>query len=730
MRRARAGLLWLAVAAGCRGDAASGPNAADAGHQRMLRELEALAARATTDNVFFAESAVQRRLDDLRRSGAAAPWRERLDAALGAVQMGREREGIELLAAAREALQSGRLAGDANAALSISFYLAVAWLRLGETENCCARVSAESCILPLRGGAVHTAPEGSRSALPFLLEVLHNSAPESYWHLSARWLLNLAHMTLGTHPDGVPAPYRMAASRSPGDGGFPSFANVAPELGVDTFGNAGGAVVDDFDGDGRLDILVSDWAPRGRLRLFRSTGRGFEDVSQAAGLAGLHGGLNLVQADYDGDGHLDFLVLRGAWLFEQGRHPNSLVRNRGDGTFVDVTFAAGLGAVHWPTQTAAFADYDLDGDLDLYVGNESTDRLRCPSQLFRNNGDGTFTDVAAAAGVTNDRFAKAVAWGDVDGDGWPDLYVSNLDGDNRLYRNRGDGTFVDVAAARGVTGPPASFPAWFWDFDNDGALDLFVANYDTGIGHIAAHVLGLPVPYGHPRLYRGDGRGGFTEVAQAMGLDYPSMPMGSNFGDLDGDGFLDVYLGTGDPHLQSLMPNLVYHNQRGRGFRDVTLASGMGHLQKGHGTAIADLDGDGDLDVFAVIGGAYRGDAFHDVLFENPGFGNRWLTVRLRGGRKNRDGIGARLHLVVHEDGAPRSIHRQVGSGGSFGGSPLRQTIGLGRADRIERLEITWPGTAAPQVVTGLPLDAAVLVVEGDAGWTQIEHVPTPFRRR
>ncbi len=423
-------------------------------------------------------------------------------------------------------------------------------------------------------------------------------------------------------------------------------------------------------------------------------------------------------------------MLRGAWLFEHGRHPNSLVRNRGDGTFVDVTFAAGLGEVHWPTQTGAFADYDLDGDLDLYLGNESSDRLPCPSQLFRNNGDGTFTDVAATAGVTNDRFAKAVTWGDYDGDGRPDLYVSNLGGDNRLYHNRGDGTFVDVAPASGVTGPTASFPAWFWDFDNDGALDLFVANYDTGIGHIAAHLLRLPGERGHARLYRGDGRGGFTDVSRALGLDYPSMPMGSNFGDLDGDGFPDVYLGTGDPHLQSLMPNLVYHNQGGRAFRDVTMASGMGHLQKGHGTALADLDRDGDLDVFAVIGGAYRGDAFHDALFANPGFGNRWLTVRLRGGRKNVHGLGARLHVVVHADGALRSIYRHVGSGGSFGASPLRQTIGLGRADRIERLEITWPGAAAPQVVTGLPLDAAILVAEGDDGWTRLDHAQTPLRGR
>lgn len=191
----------------------------------------------------------------------------------------------------------------------------------------------------------------------------------------------------------------------------------------------------------------------------------------------MYGGLNSNQADYNNDGHTDIFVMRGAWLGEDGRHPNSLIRNNGDGTFTDVTLAAGLAKKNYPTQTSSWADYNNDGLLDLYVGNESTRQMFAPAQLFHNNGDGTFSDVATKAGVSNDHIAKAVIWGDYDNDNDPDLYISNLGAPNRLYCNNGDGTFTDVAPVLGVDRPSWSFPAWFWDYNNDGALDIFVASY-------------------------------------------------------------------------------------------------------------------------------------------------------------------------------------------------------------------------------------------------------------
>lgn len=684
-------------------------------HGRMVALLEEQARTALQSNVFFGQQAAEQRQQELAELAAQAPWRLRLDVGVDLLRAGKEREGIAVLAAARDAMQAGKISFDADAAIAVSFHLGVGWLRLAETNNCCARPTTDTCIFPLRGSGVHADPEGAKAAASCFTEVLNNSAPDNYWHRAARWLLNLAHMALGDHPQGVPAQFRLDPQRFVATGEWSRLLDAAPRAGLDLWGLAGGAVVDDFDGDERLDVVVTDWHPRGQMRLFHNRGDGtFEDRTEAANLRGITGGLNLIHADYDNDGDLDLFVLRGGWFFETGRMANSLLANDGSGKFRDVTFAVGLAEPFLPTQTAAFADYDRDGDLDLYIGNEHSARCAAPSQLFRNDG-GRFTDVAAQAGVTNLRYAKGVAWGDIDGDLDADLYVCNIDGPNRLYENRGDGTFVDVAPQRGVTRPTAGFATWFFDYDNDGALDLFAANYDTGIGHIESYYSHGPLRSETMQLYRGDGRGGFTDVTQRMGLAFPTSPMGCNFGDLDGDGWLDFYLGTGDPQYYSLMPNVLLQNVAGEKFIDATFATGTGHLQKGHGVAFADLDQDGDEDLFEVLGGAYPGDAFRNILFENRGPAAARLVLRLIGKQENRCAIGAQVRVEFVERGVTRTVHRRVGSGGSFGGNPLRLAIGLGQAERIQRVEITWPRSGAVQVLQDVPLHAVLRVVEGEA---------------
>ena len=337
-----------------------------------------------------------------------------------------------------------------------------------------------------------------------------------------------------------------------------------------------------------------------------------------------------------------------------------------------------------------------------------------PSQLFRNNGDGTFNDAARAAGVLNNDFAKAVAWGDYDNDRFPDLYVSNFGGPNRLYRNQGDGTFADVAPALEVTYPFRSFPSWFWDFNNDGALDLFVSGYEWNVRDVAADYLGLPAretEFDH--LYQGDGRGGFRQVGSDVGLFRITQPMGSNFGDLDNDGFPDFYLGTGYPDYEGLMPNLLFHNDRGRRFVDVTTAAGVGHLQKGHGVAFADFDHDGDLDIFAELGGAFAGDVFGNALFENPGLDNHWIVVKAVGIESNRSAIGVRVRAEIVEAGERRSVYQWVNSGGSFGANSLRRHIGLGAAEKIEVLEVYWPTTDRSQRFVDVAADQMIVVTEG-----------------
>ncbi len=191
--------------------------------------------------------------------------------------------------------------------------------------------------------------------------------------------------------------------------------------------------------------------------------------------------------------------------------------------------------------------------------------------------------------------------------------------------------------------------------------------------------------------------------------------MGCNFGDLDNDGWLDFYVGTGNPDFRTLVPNRMFRNAGGKVFQDVTTSGGFGHLQKGHGIAFGDVDLDGDQDVFLKVGGAFTGDRFASALFENPGHGNHWITLALVGTRTNRAAIGARIRITVEQAGAVRDIHASVTSGSSFGGSSLRQEIGLGPAERIRRIEIRWPGSAEVQAFADVALDRMYEVREGRA---------------
>ncbi|HUG52658.1 MAG TPA: CRTAC1 family protein, partial [Vicinamibacteria bacterium] len=593
---------------------------------------------------------------------------------------------------------------DASAAVQhLDRILGVLQLRRGELENCVHDHNEARCIFPIRGRGRHQEPSGAAAALEHFRSRLR-ARPDD---LETRWLLNVAAMTLGRHPGGLPAGLAIPPAAFESAEDARRFVDVAAAMGLDAPGLAGGVVVDDLDGDGLFDVVVSSVDACVPLRYYRNRGDGtFEDRTEASGLADQLGGINLVQADYDNDGRIDLFVMRGGW---QSPMRNSLLRNEGGGRFTDVTEKAGLLRPVRRTHTAAWADFDGDGWLDLFVGNEES-----PAALFRNRGDGTFVDVAAAAGVGRTAFTKGAAWGDYDLDGHPDLYVSNYAGLNFLYRNRGDGTFEEVSARMGVGKPVMSFPTWFWDYDNDGRLDLFVASYVPSVTEVARHFLGLPRRAEGMKLYRNTGTA-FEDVTAAVGLDRVVPTMGANHGDLDNDGFLDFYLGTGAPSYAALMPNVMYRNRGGASFADVTTATGTGHLQKGHGVAFADLDGDGDQDVFANIGGFVPGDAYPRVVFANPGHGNRWILVRLAGVKANRAAIGARLRLtVVGADGRESLRYREVGSGGSFGASPLAQHIGLGRAARVPSLEVVWPGSGTRQVFTDVPLDRVIEIREGD----------------
>lgn len=661
-------------------------------------------------------------LDELPENDARARWRLLMTIGDHELRLGSTSEALATFEAASCELE--RFRAKRPQRTETWFKLGLASLRLGEIANCCQRHGPDSCLMPITGGGVHTDTEGSEAALGYFERVLGAARPDSPAAVRSRWLLNIAAMTLGRWPDAVAPELRIDAARFEDDGSFPRFPQEGLEVGLEGAELAGGMAIEDFDGDGWLDVLTSTSDTAGPVRLLVNDRAGHFRPKEDAGLDRQLGGLNMSHADYDGDGDVDVLVLRGAWWRDFGAHPNSLLRNRGDGTFEDVTVAAGLGERAYPTQTAAWADYDNDGDLDLYVGNESPRKPRMPNQLFRNEGDGTFTDVAREAQVLDNRYTKAVAWGDFDNDGWIDLYVSNMAGENRLYRNRGDGTFTDVARTLRVHRPISGFPCWFFDYDNDGRLDLFAAAYggpktEPDVADVAASWFGMPVAGEMDRLYRNTSEG-FVNVARDLGLDEYTLPMGANFGDVDGDGWLDFFLGTGYPHYEGLMPNRMYRSVDGAAFEDVTFKGGFGHLQKGHGIAFADFDRDGDQDVFQQIGGAYPGDAFVNALWRNPGFGHRWIEVRAVGVESNRSGIGTRVRVTIRDGDGERDVHRTIGSGGSFGCNPLTAWIGLGDAEEVLALELSWPASGRVQRFTDVALDHAYRVRE-DA--TELEAV-------
>jgi len=198
--------------------------------------------------------------------------------------------------------------------------------------------------------------------------------------------------------------------------------------------------------------------------------------------------------------------------------------------------------------------------------------------------------------------------------------------------------------------------------------------------------------------------------------------MGANFGDLDNDGWLDFYLGTGDPRLTSLVPNRMFRNADGKHFQDVSTSGGFGHLQKGHGVAFGDIDNSGNQDVFEVMGGVYPNDKFWSALYKNPGHGNHWLKLQLQGVKANRFAVGARIRVDITENGAPRQIYRDVTSGGTFGASSLRPHIGVGKAATIDALEIRWPGSGLVQRLDGpIAADRTYRLTEGSSELKPVE---------
>ncbi|MGE3966496.1 MAG: FG-GAP repeat domain-containing protein, partial [Planctomycetota bacterium] len=460
---------------------------------------------------------------------------------------GSAEEGVGVLERWRLALPD--LAVSPDTEMRFWYGLGMAHFRLAERQNCVAGHNEDSCLFPLEGGGVHTQGEEALAAVR-AFELALELDPRFD---EARWLANVAQMALGAYPDQTPDRYRLPPTHVESETDLPRFKDRAAALGVARHDRAGGAVLEDIDGNGLLDVLTSSFDPGHRLALyFQRAPEVFEDGSTSPGLEDQLGGVDLLCRDFDDDGLLDILVLRGGHLGEIGQLPDSLLQQVQPGVFRDVTAEAGF-EIDAPTRTASAADIDLDGDLDLFLGYETILRgpsgARFPHRLLRNDGGMRFTDITDGSGIATAPTCAGASFGDIDGDRYPDLFVSHSSARNRLYHNRGDGTFTDVTADAGVAEPLESSVTWFFDYDNDGDLDLFVAHYaqsDRGAA-IARYYFESVVPRSTMRLYDNRGNGRFDDVTAARGLARVCFPIGGNFGDLDGNGFPDIYLATGAP---------------------------------------------------------------------------------------------------------------------------------------------------------------------------------------
>jgi hypothetical protein len=489
----------------------------------------------------------------------------------------------------------------------------------------------------------------------------------------------------------------------------------------------------DFDNDGWMDVFLVNsgradfYEPKAPLRnaLYRNNRDGtFTDVTEKAGVAGGQSfGMGCAIADYDNDGYQDILVTA------YGRC--TLYRNNGNGTFTDVTDKAGLGAPGWTT-SAVWVDYDNDGRLDLFLcsfvefslaskvfcgDNKLGKRFYCiprvfkptPSLLYRNNGDGTFTEVSAGTDIQR-ALGKAlgVVATDVNGDGLMDLFVANDTVQNFLFMNRGKGKWEEIGLAAEVAfssnGTPRSgMGVDAADFNGDGRQDLFVANVDQEMFS----------------LYRNEGQEFFADVAAANGVAQATRLLsgwGLKFFDYDNDGIVDLLLANGHPddmiesysqQVKYREPLLLFRND-GKRLTNVSAAAGPAFQKMfpARGLAIGDYDNDGRIDV--IVGN--NGDA--PVLLSNrAGEGHHWLGLTLQGTTCNRDAVGATITWSA--GGVTR--RRYKSSGGSYLSShDLREVLGVGPTTKIDWVEIKWPAPSSRvERLTNLPIDTYVTVVEG-----------------
>jgi hypothetical protein len=476
-----------------------------------------------------------------------------------------------------------------------------------------------------------------------------------------------------------------------------------------------GAAWFDYNNDGLLDLYLTNGKSQ-KNGLFRNDGNGsFTNVSASAGVDNGLGNSGVIAGDVDNDGNIDLFLTGEGGVMGNGQSPTRLYRNNGDGTFTDITARAGtIGAESaW---SAAFADIDRDGFLDLFITSPGRAVVR-PHQnkLYRNNGDLTFTDISASAGVDTQRGACATGFCDYNQDGWIDLFIADCADTYarptpiELFRNNGDLTFTDVTTQAGLD------PGGFWmgltfgDVDNDGDMDVFATNFGTSrrwLGRLWLHA-----------LYRNNGDGTYTDIGNQAGVAEWEWGWGCSFADFDNDGYQDLFFAGNWPfppfdvfHPGLGNPGRLFMNRRDNTFAEIGSEPVFNLREKyTSGVATGDFDNNGFADIVVGID-SVDNNVGRPVLYRNMGNGNHWLTIKTVGTRSNRDGVGARVKVIAGD----LVQVKEVRAGSSFLSmdSPWL-TFGLGSRERVDRIEIIWPSQTMEQYVN-VAADRLVTLIEGE----------------
>ena len=479
---------------------------------------------------------------------------------------------------------------------------------------------------------------------------------------------------------------------------LPVFTDVAAAVGMKTHGYTfSNPIWGDFDGDGDLDLFADNHFNKAPY-LYQNNGDGtFTDIFATSGLVGPGDRHGSAWADYDNDGDLDLSITLGAKLgHELGEKKDELYENVGGGQFVNRAEDAGVINTWGRGRSMAWADFDRDGYLDLLDGNLKTDMV-----LYKNNGDGTFADVTAQAGLGQLRWIEC-AFADYDNDGFPDIFCTEALPSGAppdvLFRNNGDGTFTDVTNQAGILHLFNGRAIAWGDYDNDGDLDLFISR-------------GTDVPQ-KQTFYRNNGDGTFTDVSDESGLGVVNNNRAAVWGDFDNDGYLDLYVVNSGTDPVGKGPNFLYLNNHDETFTDVAAETGVEALveSRGRGAAWGDHDNDGFLDLFVTNGedntDFNRGPQF---LYRNQGNGNHWSKIKLVGTVSNRQGLGAKVTLQA---GGMTQFREMNGADGHFygqGSTPLH--FGLGAATVINRFTVEWP-SGSIQRLRRVSADREITVTE------------------